>query len=514
MGSAASSPEVSSGRSALQELAGKKGLHCPTLASIYHPTTNERWTLIVFAPMGFFGLIFAARNMTTKALLAKEFTDAELGKEKERQRIVMSWNVIFKAIATDLAASNINNGEAGPLPWCFTGSGTLAIAVKLQLQGALLPRQKAPDMFRCELTPVEVSQQNVFRYFIDPLAVFACKKRTDPVDRPDPVKERQYGTSEATAIVKATVANTAQAAITQHHSRIEKLKYDVRQLRMEGRMAVGQATAQALLLRCVAMPTANAASVLAIHTMLPDEYQDPLLCDVPRSPPAAPQTRPFPPALFPASVTGHGDLPAAERSAGVAARAEQSSPASVAYYTLHRFIAPADVDRLGLRDDGLFQLLVAMEHGITDHPWCSRHRVAVLLRLLLHHLSQPTGSDASACALGLSLPADAVAALVLAVMCMGLHRPRLTDTGSAAESEHYLSSLYPQHPLANHSVAVMHALAYKHQLASRGCCARGCFIRALLPVLVQLVSLVDTADADVTNKGLKDIFLTLLSAPE
>lgn len=534
MGGGASKPPV---RSTLHELSGKKCLQCPILSSIHHPTTNDRWALIAFAPMGFFGLIFAARNMATKELLAKEFTDAELGKEKERQGIAMSWNVTFKAIATDLAASTLaavsSTGEGDGVPWSFTVSGSLALAVKVQLQGVAMPRGKPPDVFRCELVPVEASQANIFRYFIEPLAAFACKKRTDLVDRPDPAKERSYGHWEAMAIVKGSTVEAAQASIALHRRRLDELKQQLTQLRRAQRVALATATAQALLLRQVPVPPGDASRVLAIGeamagaTARPEAYQDPLLLDPPAGPVAAPSpARPPPPPLFPAEAPGHGDLPRAEQNATVAARggdADSPSPAAVAFYTLHRFIPSAAWAALGLDDGALWQTLSALEpHYPTQQLWFSAPRVVFLQRMLLHHLAQPPAGyerQGPADCVGLAMPADAVVALVLAAMCVGLHRPRLTDELCCAESEHCLASLYPCQPLAHHAVAVLYSIAAQHHVASRKS-----VVRSVLPLVVQLVGLVDTSDSSSSSAGdasqgslprtLKALFAKVLAAHE
>jgi hypothetical protein len=504
MGGGSSVPVASpaAARSALHELAGKKLLQCPSLACIQHPTTGDRWVLMVFAPASFFGLIFVARNMATRQLLAKEFTDAELVKEKERQGIVLSWNVFFKAIATDMAAAGGNEGAV----WSFTVSGTLAIAIKIQLAGvAPAPKARPPDVFRCEMLPVDASPQNVFRYFIEPLGTFACKRRTDVVDRSDPAKERFYGQCEAAAIIKSNAAQAAERRIQSHLAQIRDLRLEVHRLRGERRRAAAAAVAQSLLLRGVQLSAADSAAALAVVTMPPEEYQDPLLLDAPAA--VAARDRPSPPPLFPTlPADGYQDLPTAETSAVAAARGECESPAAVAYYIVHRFI-PRDsqTTTLRLHDEGLFHLLCSMEGYATSHKWFSAKRVAYLLRMLLFELaSSDDAKEINEC-VGSALPCESVLALVLSVMCVGLHRHRLTNELCFAENEHYLSSLYPAHPMAYHACAVMLSLAAKQRLC-------GSIVWELLPTIVQLVALVDDAEHDVGAKGLKDIFLRCLSS--
>lgn len=507
MGGGSSVPSnASHGRNALTELAGKKFLQCPVVASVNHPTTGDRWALMVFAPMGFFGLVFSARNMVTRQILVKEFTDAELVREKERQGILLSWNVFFKAIGTEIAAAGV---VIEPSAWSFTPAGNIAIAARILLLGMGGPKGKPPDVFRCELSPVEATPQNVFRYFLDPLAAFACKRRTDVVDRTDPAKERQYGQAEALAAAKSASSAAAAKVIAEHTTRIATLKLELQRLREEKRRVLGAATAQALLLRGTELPVGGAVELFSVLKTMPERYEDPLLLDQSAAA-RLDKVRPATPSVFPAAVDAvYAGLYAAESDASSAARGDEQSPAVVAYYVLHRFIPSADPVWLRLHDEALFQLLLSVEqHAPNGHLWFSAARSAFLLRMLVHELSRPSNvDDSEAPCVGLSAAPRLIAALVLALVCIPLRRFRLSEDMCHNECEHFLSSLYPSMPLAHHAVAVLSSLASRQRL-----CGRDSLINELLPVVVQLVALVDDAEIEVSPIKAKEIFLRCLDA--
>ena len=500
MGGGSSVPATRANQSSQRspELNGKKSLHCPVTTSIVNSLTGDRWFLIVFAPPSYFGLVLAARNMVTRSLLVKEFTDAELVKEKEAQTISMSWNVFFKAIATDIANAN-NDGAV----CTFTPSGSLNIAVKIQLAGAPAGNRRSPDVFRCDLMPVDAEPPNVFRYFIEPLAIFACKKRTDLIDRPDPAKERNFGHCEAAAITKLAAGAAAEATIARHLDKIEELKAQLVRLRAEKRLQVAKTVAAQFLLN--GRPADSSA--LGVLSVAPEQYEDPLLQDhvVPRA--AATLLCPPSPPLFPAPVDGFKDIAEAEGNfAAATASVSYENVADTALYIIQRFVPTHVLLQMKLHATDLHQLLCDVQRLYSASSlWTSARRVTLLLRALLNRLATMERlrlADGSM----KEVTADGIVVLVLALLCVGLQRQKMTSDMCVA-GNHFLASLYPEAPLANQAVAVLYSLAVKHRLAGHGAA-----FPALLPAVTSLLAAAEdqatNADAFIpaAEKTLRDLF--------
>ena len=501
------------------ELNGKKALHCPVTSSIVHPTTKDRWFLMVYASPNFYGLVFAARNMSTQAMLVKEFTDADLVHEKESQSISMSWNVFFKAVSTDIAAASGDGATC-----TFAASGCLSIAIKIQLAGAPAGNRRTPDVFRCDLMPVDSSPANVFRYFLEPLAIFACKRRTDLIDRPDPAKEKHFGLCEAAAITKRASGLAAEKKIAEHLRKIDELKDQLCKLRSEKRLQVARTTAAEMLLRRpLADDTSTGAELLSIINVAPEHYEDPLLLDIMAGKSDRPTTPP-PPPLFPDPVTGHGDLPAAEADFSVAAKTDTEDVAGTAMYILRRFVPAAALQLMKLHEGDLHRFFLEASRAYPSaHLRFSARRATFVLRTLLNQLASSEGFSTVGDQMHLAsasghkkISSEGILVLVLSAVCVGLHRPRMTGD-LCSRGGHFLSSLYPESPLANHSVAVLYSLAVKHKLVQHGS-----VFCSLVPSIVQLVALVDEKEESAQHpdspvdgsKSLRGIFRFCIGAHE
>lgn len=218
-GSSTAKPETKPSVSS-PEISGKgKFLATPVTGEIIHPETNDRWFLLCFSPLSFNGLVFVARNSTNaSALLVKEVTDAQLTMEKESQKISMSWNVFFKALSSEFPKANKGGSSC-----TFTDAGDLEIETKIALTGAAAQAKK-PDLYRCTLSKVDATPNNIFRFVVAPLCVQFGKKRTDLVDRPDPQKERTFSENEAAASFTHARLQSAERIIQDHEPSIEDRK--------------------------------------------------------------------------------------------------------------------------------------------------------------------------------------------------------------------------------------------------------------------------------------------------
>lgn len=180
------------------ELNGKtKFLGCPVFSEIVDKVKDERWFIIAFATHPQRGMAFAARNSATGQMLAKDVSDQELTKEKDEQSITHSWNLFFKGISSEIAKAN----KGGAKCEFLDGNNRLRVEVKISIAG--VPQVKKADAYVADLTPVQANEMSLYRFIIEPIATYFCKKRTDLLDRPDPHKERQFGEQEAEFILKS-----------------------------------------------------------------------------------------------------------------------------------------------------------------------------------------------------------------------------------------------------------------------------------------------------------------------
>ena len=225
------------------ELNGKvKFLACPSVCEVVHAESKHRYFLIAFAPQTHHGLIIAARNFNTGKILAKEVIDSELQEEKQAQSITLSWNLFFKAISTEIAKANKAGAKYEILP-----NGNMRLEIKISIAGA--QTNKKVDCYVAELTPVETNETNLYRLFMEPIATFYGKKRTDLLDRPDPVKEKQYGECEANAIIKSASIAKCRKTIDDNIPKIVPLREQHKKLAREAFEKRAKLTLMRLMLK-------------------------------------------------------------------------------------------------------------------------------------------------------------------------------------------------------------------------------------------------------------------------
>eukprot|EP00758_Cryptobia_borreli_P005417 Tbor_TRINITY_DN4873_c0_g3::TRINITY_DN4873_c0_g3_i1::g.1500::m.1500 len=205
-----------------QELTGKiKFLSCPAVGECVNMETKERWFIIAFAPLNVHGLIIAARNVSNgKTLLVKDVTDLQLTKEKEKQKITMSWNLFFKAVNVEI--TKINRGGAK----IEFEENSINLEIKIAIAGAIHIRKI--DVYRCTLEEVDNSLPNIFKYIVEPIATYYCKKRSDLVDKVEHHREKNFGDLESATIVRQVSIEAADKEIRNYVTTLRplQLKYE------------------------------------------------------------------------------------------------------------------------------------------------------------------------------------------------------------------------------------------------------------------------------------------------
>lgn len=218
------------------ELIGKaKFLSCPALSEITDPATGKKWVLMVFAPQTHHGLIFSARCHNDGKILVKDILDKQVQKEKEEQRVQLSFNLFFKTISTEVSKAMKTGAR---VEW---RDGMMVVECKIAISSAP-STAKRPDTYTVQLTEVESSEANLFKYFAEPLATHYSKKRTEGwnLDRPDPHKERMYGEQEATAIVRTAAIRRSQKKLDALVPALAPLRQDHATARAERDAAVAK----------------------------------------------------------------------------------------------------------------------------------------------------------------------------------------------------------------------------------------------------------------------------------
>lgn len=249
------------------ELNGKaKFLSCPVVGDMIHPETKDRWFVIAFAPQNFYGLVVSARNVTNgTTLLAKEVTDQQLAKEKEDQGITMSWNLFFKAIASEISKINRTGAKAD-----FNPDGSVTFEVKIAIAGAAAQARKT-DQYRFTLSEVDNSPSNVYKYFLEPIASYFCKKKTDLSDRPDPLREKTLGELEAATVVRMSSIAAAKAEIES----LSRIREPLRAESETWRTETDTLLARVLLTRHVVLEKSESPEIVRV-----DPFVGPFACHV------------------------------------------------------------------------------------------------------------------------------------------------------------------------------------------------------------------------------------------
>ena len=251
------------------ELMGKfKFLSCPSLSEVSDPSQNK-WLILVFAPLTHHGLIFAARSAKDGTLLVKDIVDKQVAKEKEEQKVQLSYNLFFKAISTEVAKAGRSGAK---LEWMADGS--VSIECKIAISGSASSNKK-PDTYTAVLKRVESSEANMFKYIVEPLATHYCKKRTDGwnLDRPDPHKEKVYGEQEANAIMRSASMRVSQAVLDKELPAILPLRHEHTTSRADRDKALAKVNLmkQMLLARSTAPPLLRLPPEDAFATVEPTD---------------------------------------------------------------------------------------------------------------------------------------------------------------------------------------------------------------------------------------------------
>ncbi|CUG93511.1 Hypothetical protein, putative [Bodo saltans] len=244
MGCGASAPQnavaaSTKAHNAPPELSGKsKFLAFPITAEITHPVSNDRYMMIAYSPVTPpWAFVVVAKNLSnpTAPLLVKDVTDAELTHEKEAQKVSMSWNIFFKAVASEIARV-----ERGGATAVFQADGSMDLECKISLASNVA--SKKTDHYRCTLQKVADTSANLFKYIATPLSVLYCKRRTDIVERPDTTKERTFGELEATYVRKQSRLKVAQQDVASALALAVPLRAKAATLKVTQRKAVAQAS--------------------------------------------------------------------------------------------------------------------------------------------------------------------------------------------------------------------------------------------------------------------------------
>lgn len=457
MGCGTSTPKSTLGRSrgATQkrpeepELNGKsKFLSCPVVGDILHPITRDRWFVIAFAPQNVYGLIIAARNVTNGVgLIVKDVTDPQLAKEKDEQSISMSWNLFFKAVASEIGRINRGGARAEFLP-----DGTLMMEIKIAIAGGTQARRT--DLYRCTLTAVENSRVNVFRYLIEPIATYYCRKRTDLVDRPDPQRERTLGELEAKSHVQLAAIDDAKREIEECAPALEPLRVRSEQ----DRLATDEGLARSLLTRQVILEQSATPTIVVEEPFRTTftAHRDPEGSLLPPEPSLGGKAD-VTVALYPASVSPSTPVMKAlmgceAHMSSVAALVEAggAKTAEAAMYCIKRFV---DFSSLGVPEANVAHVVekVAALYASHPKPFYGPSRVLAVLGCMLTLVCSLGESGQAAIA---HSPMEWLM-LWLAAFAMDVDHPGMQND-LLRNRRAFISTLYSdKSPAERHAVAVV-----------------------------------------------------------
>jgi hypothetical protein len=318
--------------------------------------------------------------------------------------------------------------------------------------------------------------QNLYKYFVAPLATYYGKKKTDLVEKVDPLKERTWGELEAALAVKQASILKASAAIAEKLPQIDSLRVEVVRSEEERRRAVARASTLAQLrvsgsipdkvqykflegsclehndLMTVAQPPAGTASQQMIRKLIDFDV-------IP----------PYPQLVDPMTITPiMKSIVAAEESwDGVAALPDafvdnNVSLAPLAAYMCYRFASLQQ--RVTFTPDVIVPLCFELE-GLIRSPCeffaakrCLLTSASFLFMLCKGGLHQK-----------LSLRGDLVLTAVLASASAFLHHVGVSNH-TIAEAGTFLSHLFPDAPTQRHSASCAVEVLRRHQIPSTICC--------------------------------------------
>lgn len=445
------------------ELAGKsKFLSCPVTCEIQHPSSGETYMIVCFAPLHPpYGLVVAARNVVrrTDPVLVKDVTDAELAKEKEQFKISMSWNVVFKAIATEIARCN-----KGGATCVFSADGSLEIELRVALTG-LSNQSKKTDMYKMTLEPLPPTTQRIYKYFVAPIATLYGKKKTDLLEKPDPAKEKVLGELEATLVVKEASMRRCLESIAVNGPKIRRFREQLDDVAAKRALAVARV---ALLSQMVWGRVAEPKWLQADLRSCPVEYHaDPLAVCLYQQPHSNQHTDRFSsndvPA-FPAPVESQNPLLAAFFAAErdwdcVAILPKLLSDkglgvAPLAAYMLWRFMDRQQ--RSDVSDAAVWAICIALEQKTPRSPEFFSHKRAVLVAAAYLYLLCAGDVRSRLHVKGVLLTSS-----ILSACGCFLHHDG-TSNKMQCEARTFLSSMYPEGALQLHSAACLADLLQEH----------------------------------------------------
>ena len=170
-------------------------------------------TLLLFAPLDYSGVVLSYRDSRSGLIYAREFTDAQLTKEKEAAGINFGWPPFFKSLASDVLKSK----------------ATIAVSPqKVEITVTIVSSKdtKTTQPFSIRLDPKAKTSQTVFnkdqlRYVIEPMTRMIQKRRGKGADKE---KELRFAKAECEKIVK-------EAEFVKYTIQSEKLLQVIRPLR-------------------------------------------------------------------------------------------------------------------------------------------------------------------------------------------------------------------------------------------------------------------------------------------
>ena len=169
--------------------------------------------LVLFAPSDYNGVVLSYRDARVGTIFAREFTDANLIKERDAAGITLGWAPFFKSLASDVLKST-----------AVIVTSPQKVDVTVTVVSSKDPKVSIPFNIRLDLKGkpgVSAAPRDLFRYVLEPMTRMVQKKRENTTDKE---KELRFARAECEAIVK-------EALITKFKATIDKLNPIIRPLR-------------------------------------------------------------------------------------------------------------------------------------------------------------------------------------------------------------------------------------------------------------------------------------------
>lgn len=495
MGCGASAPQQTASAKSYggpPELSGKsKFLSNPVTSEFVHPTTFHRWMMICYAPVTPpWAFVIVAKNMTLPraALLVKDVSDAELTAEKESQKVSMSWNIFFKAIASEIG--RLGKGGAS---FSFTEGGTLDLECRIALSSTIAT--KKTDTYRCTLQCIPDTFAAMFKYVATPLTVLYCKRRTDIVERPDSTKDRQLGELEAAFVTKQSRQKEANREVDKLSPVAAALrtKYDEIKVRQRTAVAISSIARQR---QTTSLDRSDAWLHKDIFDSSPTFHADPLTNTLDATSRAAVSAS----TLFFEHISVYPDPVQRENPILVAIEEAESEWGAVgslharlgahgqgigalAAYMLYRFVA--EPHRRQIDTSEVMKLAQDIERIVSLQSTAQQQRAVVLAGSFLCMLA--TGR----LQYRLALKGGALFTAVLASLGLCFHQEGSSNI-MHIQSGTLLSNLYPTAPQQRHAAARLNSLVHKYATLSTFCDA---------PALASMLACTTCYDAPLAREA-------------